>query len=79
MESKESPLLSFGTGALKGRTTFGEPFKFGPELAKRFIPMYSSMITQDVIDMYKEDPSSILLTIPDIFGIGTQTYTKRKK
>jgi hypothetical protein len=79
VESKESPLLSFGTGLMKGRTTFGEPFKLGPELAKRFIPLYSSMITQDIIDMYKEDPSSILLTIPDIFGIGAQTYTQRKK
>ena len=79
VESKESPLVSFGTGLLKGRTTFGEPFKIGPELAKRFIPMYSSMITQDIIDMYKEDPGSLLLTIPDIFGIGAQTYTKRKR
>lgn len=79
VESKESPLLSLFTGAMKGKTTFGEPFKLGPELAKRFVPLYSSMITQDIIDMYKEDPGSILLTIPDIFGIGAQTYTKRKK
>jgi hypothetical protein len=79
VESKESPLMSFGTGLLKGRTTFGEPFKLGPELAKRFVPFYSSMITQDVIDMYKEDPNSLLLTIPDIFGIGAQTYTWKKK
>lgn len=70
---KENPIASFIDSALEGQNVIGEDFEAGPEFLKRFIPMF----VQDAVDAMKEwgVGKGALLTIPSIFGIGTQTYS----
>ena len=75
IENKQSPAMSFVTTFLKGKTASGEKLKLSDEVASRFVPM----MMQDMYDLYKEEGAEgIPLVTPAIFGIGVQTYGKRK-
>ena len=70
-ESKNSPVVSFALGLLKGQTNMGEEFKPGVEIVDRMIPM----VAQDMYDLYKEDEvNGIFKALPALFGVGVQTY-----
>jgi hypothetical protein len=72
-ESKEAPIVSFITSAIKGQTAIGEPFNLPSEVISRMIPMFIS----DLTDLYKDGGlSSIPLGVPAFFGAGSQTYGK---
>lgn len=73
-ESKESPVMSFVTSILEGKTATGSAFNLPVEVIDRFIPM----VVQDMYDLYKEwGPKGILMGIPGGFGVGSQTYQDR--
>jgi len=80
LEYKQAPLLSFATDLLRGSTAFGEELDFGTTdltknpVAQRFIPM----VMQDMIDIYKDDPSLLPVSLVGLFGVGLQTYEPRK-
>jgi hypothetical protein len=78
-ESKASPLASFALGFLKGKDAQGDEFKVPVEVAERFIPI----LWQDLADIASEDgwenlgtniPKSVAINLPEMFGIGVQTY-----
>lgn len=70
-ESKEAPIVSFITSAIKGQNAIGEPFNLPAEVINRMIPMFIS----DMVDLYKDGGlSSLPLGIPAFFGAGAQTY-----
>lgn len=72
-ESKESPVASFVTGLLTGKTGIGEDFNLSEEIISRFIPMFA----QDAYDLMKEwGPAGALMAAPGFFGMGSQTYGK---
>ncbi len=75
LEYKLAPVASFAVNLLRGQTTFGEPLDVPEEIAKRFIPM----VIQDVIDLAKEDPELLPVSIFGFFGTGIQTYGAKKK
>lgn len=69
-KSKEAPVLSFLTRAFQGEQ-YGEPFRLGPEILDRFIPM----IISDAYDLQKEwGGAGLLMAVPSAFGVGSQTY-----
>jgi hypothetical protein len=70
IQYKEAPVFSFATSLLKGQEAFGGEFKLTSEIGKRFIPM----IIQDMVEVYKDDPSLLPISALGIFGIGLQTY-----
>lgn len=69
-EYKSAPVFSFAMALLEGKDPSGKPFKLSKELSNRFIPM----IIQDMIDISKDDPELIPMTIFGAFGMGLQTY-----
>jgi hypothetical protein len=71
IEYKTAPVASFAISLLKGQESFGGEFKLGSEIANRFVPM----IIQDMVDVYKDDPSILPLSALGIFGVGLQTYS----
>jgi len=71
IQYKEAPIFSFATSLLKGQEAFGGEFNLGSEVGKRFVPM----IIQDMVDVYKDDPSILPLSALGIFGVGLQTYS----
>jgi len=71
IEYKTAPVASFAISLLKGQESFGGEFKLGSEIANRFIPM----VIQDMVDVYKDDPSILPLSALGIFGVGLQTYS----
>jgi len=75
VESKEAPVASFVTDLLKGQDYKGEPIKVGDELLKRITPM----IVSDIIEIAKEEPDLVPLSILGIFGIGIQAYSGSQK
>jgi len=70
LEYKQAPIVSFATSLLKGQESFGGEFKLTDEVIKRLTPI----IIQDMIDVYKSDPSLLPVSALGIFGIGLQTY-----
>lgn len=70
VEAKEAPIFSFLTDLLKQKDYTGQPINIPKEIANRFIPM----AIQDIIDLYKDDPKMIPLSVLGIFGFGLQTY-----
>jgi len=72
-ESKESPVASFVSEALKGQSGI-EDFEATEALKKRFIPLAA----QGFYELYKDKGwSGLALGAPSIFGVGTQTYTPK--
>ena len=85
MEYKQAPLLSFATDLLRGSTAFG-PLDFSKGLddplelsenpiAQRFIPL----VMQDMMDIYRDNPDLLPVSVLGLFGVGLQTYEPRKK
>lgn len=73
-QSKESPVASFITGWLSGKSATGEPFRVSSEVLDRFIPM----VAQDMWDLAQEDgAASWWKALPSVFGVGVQTYGKQ--
>lgn len=71
LEYKQAPVVSFGVGLLRGKTSLGEKFDLPTEVANRFIPM----VVQDINDLYKEKGlEGIPMAAPAIFGVGVQSY-----
>ena len=52
----------------------GEDLKIEKEAMDRMIPM----VIQDVVDIYKDDPSLLPLSALGVFGVGLQTYEPKK-
>lgn len=52
------------------QTATGEPFNLWTEIANRITPM----IFQDMIDIAKDNPNLLPLTVFGFFGVGLQTY-----
>lgn len=71
IQYKEAPVVSFATSLLKGQEAFGGDFKLSSEIAKRFIPL----VIQDLVDIYKDDPTILPIGALGIFGVGLQTYS----
>lgn len=71
IQYKEAPVVSFATSLLKGQEVFGGEFKLTSEIGKRFVPL----VIQDLIEVYKDDPSILPISALGIFGVGLQTYT----
>ena len=71
VEYKLSPPFSFALSLLKGQEAFGGEFKLTDEVAKRLIPI----VIQDLVDVYKDDPSLLPISALGIFGVGLQTYS----
>ena len=85
LEYKQAPLLSFATDLLRGSTAFG-PLDFSKGLddplelsenpiAQRFIPL----VMQDMMDIYRDNPDLLPVSVLGLFGVGLQTYEPRKK
>ena len=74
LEQKASPVASFAVALMRGETPTGEKVDIPKEAAERFIPM----IVQDMVELYKEDPSLLPLSALGVFGVGLQTYKPRK-
>lgn len=79
-EKKLSPLLAFAWGMMDrskdrhgNEWSMGRPWNTNAELASKFVPI----LIQDVIDLAKSDPKLLPLTIPDMLGVGVQTYTNQ--
>lgn len=74
-EAKTAPVASFVISLLTGQTGVGEPVNIPTEIINRFIPM----VAQDIYDIAKDKDSigkGLLMSIPGIFGVGSQTYGK---
>lgn len=70
-ESKESPIASFVLGLLNGQDATGQPFNVPAEVVDRFVPL----IAQDLYSLSQEHgPAGLLMGVPGIFGVGSQTY-----
>lgn len=69
-QSKLSPMAGLIAALLKGKDPTGKPVQVSKELKDRFIPLF----IQDVMDVYKDDPSLLPLGLPAAFGTGMQTY-----
>lgn len=85
-ENKLSPMLSLVKKALPGATDFsGQPIKLLPsndngnpktgEIAASFAPL----VSQDLADILKDDPSLSPLMILDILGAGVQDFQSKPK
>jgi hypothetical protein len=74
IESKEAPIFSFITDMLRQQDYAGQPVNVVNEIRDRFIPM----MIQDVVDVYKDDPSLIPLSALGLFGVSLQTYLPKE-
>ena len=74
-EYKEAPVLSFAVALLKGQSIMGEELNVPKELQQRVTPM----IVQDMIDIYKDDPTLFPVSLLGIFGVGLQSYEGKKQ
>lgn len=70
IESKQSPAISFVTDILKQQDWKGEPISVPKELGRRLVPM----VISDMIELARDDPKLLPLTIPAMLGVGLQTY-----
>lgn len=74
-EAKTAPVLSFLISLATGQTGTGAPVDVPTEVINRFIPL----VAQDLYDITQEQGSKgLLMGIPGIFGVGTQTYGKQE-
>jgi hypothetical protein len=76
VETKTSPPVAFGIGALRGTTMTGEKFELGRETAQLFLPM----IAVDAARVAREDPRQLPATVPfSFYGGGVQAYPERRR
>ena len=68
LEYKLAPVASFAVALLRGHGPFGGSIP--REAANKFIPM----VIQDVIELAKEDPELLPVSILGFFGAGIQSY-----
>ena len=71
--TKVAPITSFVMDLLRGVTPVGEKFNLSKAIVRRMTPM----ITQDIYDIVKDDPSLLWLAVPATFGPGLQTYKSK--
>jgi hypothetical protein len=71
--TKVAPITSFVMDLLRGVTPVGEKFNLSKAIVRRMTPM----ITQDIYDIVKDDPTLLPLAIPGMFGAGLQTYKSK--
>lgn len=75
-EGKTAPVVSFALGMLRGTNIIGEDFVVSKELQNRFVPL----VVQDMHDLGKERGlGGMAMSVPAIFGVGTQTYGTREE
>jgi len=72
--SKFAPPASFAYNLMKQQDAQGNPISIPKEVGQRFVPM----VIQDVYDLAKEEPELLPLSVLGMFGVGLQTYGKRK-
>lgn len=76
MENKESPVAGLITRLLKGSDFEGKKLTLGSEIDRLTVPG----TIQEMEELYKEHgPLGVLMAIPAIFGIGSQTYGDNTK
>jgi hypothetical protein len=70
--NKENPVASFVTSWLQGQNSIGEPFDLSDELLARVVPM----MEQSIEEAIKEwgPIQGLAMSVPGVFGVGTQTY-----
>jgi hypothetical protein len=74
LRNKEAPVMSFITDMLSGRNAAGDPVSVPQEMRDRLTPM----IVGDIVDLAKDNPDLIPLSVLGIFGAGVQTYSGKK-
>ena len=75
IEGKLAPIPSFIVTLMKQQDAQGKPVSIPKEIGERFVPM----VSQDIYDLAKEDPSLIPAGLVNIFGVGVQTYQDKKR
>jgi len=75
LEYKTAPLVSFALALAKGQGSMGGELNVPKEVANRFTPM----AIQDIIDIAKDNPDLIPVSVLGLFGVGLQTYKSRSK
>ena len=74
LQSKASPIASLVIGWMKGKSETGQPFRFGPELIDRYIPM----VLDDVDAVMKEAGQDAWgWGTLSFYGVGVQAYGKQ--
>jgi len=71
--NKASPPARFAGELLKASGY--KPFNTSDQIVRLFMPM----IIEDMIELYKDDPSSIWMLGPDALGMGVQTFDNDNK
>jgi len=73
IQNKENPLLAAGQRILKGKDKGGNPINVFSELANLAVPLGISGTVETAQDQGSA-PKGIAMNIPNVFGIGVQTY-----
>jgi len=68
-------VTSFIHNWLQNTSGIDESFSLKRELVEKMTPI----VAQDIWDLYKDDPDSLPAGLLAIFGVGIQTYERRKK
>lgn len=74
-EGKLAPIPSFIVAMLEQQDFEGKPVTLKGELAKRFIPM----MTGDMYDIAKDDPTLLPAGLTSFFGVGVSTYEDKQR
>lgn len=70
VEGKMSPMISFAVDLMKQQDWKGEDISVPKEVGRRLVPM----VLMDMIEIAREDPKNLPLSIPGLFGVGLQHY-----
>lgn len=73
LEYKLSPIASLVTNLFRGTTAFGEDVNVKKEIATRMVPM----ITQDLKELYDENPDLLPIGFLSAVGFGVQVYKEK--
>ena len=74
IESKEAPVASLITTLLRGQDWTGKDVNVAKEIGKRFVPM----VAADIYELAQEDPELLPLGALGVFGVGLQTYRRKR-
>ena len=75
IEYKEAPLASFVHNWMQDTSGISERFSLKREASEKLVPI----VAQDIWDLYIDDPDSLPIGLFAIFGVGVQTYERRKR